>query len=73
MVTKSTRPQRTPRRKRSVSRASNSYMLIVRGADGLIRCERFSSVAEYRTRLAALDQTAERGLSIGQIASLLDP
>ena len=49
-----------------------SYILIVRGPDGVPRAERFGDVAAYRARLAALPHPENGGLSIDEIAGLLD-
>jgi hypothetical protein len=64
---------RRSRRTASSTTPSSGYTFIARGADGVMRCEHFSTAAEYFLRLATLEHTPEHGLSIDQIASLLDP
>ena len=49
-----------------------SYVLIVRGPDGRPRAERFADVAAYRARLASLQHSEDRSISIEEIAGLLD-
>ena len=57
---------------RDVQSANAAYAVIVRGANGRVRVERFTDAAAYRERLAALEQSDTGGLSIDEIASLLD-
>ena len=49
-----------------------AYELVVRGPDGRPRTERFTDAATYRARLASLEPSEPRGLSIDEIAGLLD-
>ena len=49
-----------------------AYVLIVRGADGRPRVERFNDVAAYRARLVSLEHSGNGTLSIEEIARLLD-
>jgi len=51
---------------------SAAYELIVRGPDGRPRLERFENAAAYRARLMALQRSQRPGLSIEDIARLLD-
>ena len=57
-------------------KARGGYVLIVRGADGRTRFERFNDAASYRARLVSLNaghRSENDGLSIEEIAGLLDP
>jgi hypothetical protein len=61
--------------RRDARRRNSAYVLIARGPNGRVRAERFTDVASYRVRLARIDQSddsADRGLSIEEIAGLLD-
>jgi hypothetical protein len=62
--------KRAPRR--DARRRGSGYFLIVRGSNGRVRAERFSDVASYRARLARIDHSDDRGLSVDEIAGLLD-
>jgi hypothetical protein len=46
--------------------------LIVRGADGRPRVERFRSAAAYRARLATLCRSGAESVSIEELVGLLD-
>jgi hypothetical protein len=59
-------PQREGRRRDS------GYFFIARGSNGRVRAERFTDVASYRARLARLVHSDDRGLSVDDIAKLLD-
>ena len=48
------------------------YALIVRGVNGRLRVERFTDAVAYRERLAALEHSDIGGVSIDEIAGLLD-
>ena len=48
------------------------YVVIVRGADGRPRVERFTDVAAYRARLVSLAHSDNSSISIDDIAGLLD-
>ena len=63
------KPRRAPRR---AKRSQGAYELIARSADGRLRAERFTDVHAYRARLAALDRSSNRGVSIDDLAALLD-
>ena len=52
--------------------ANAAYAVIVRGANGRLRVERFTDAVAYRERLAALEQSDDGDVSIDEIASLLD-
>jgi hypothetical protein len=52
--------------------APGAYQLIVRGPDGRPRVERFDDAAAYRARLTALQESSTDGLTIEEIAGLLD-
>ena len=67
MIGKSTK--RPPRR--DTRRRNSAYLLVVRGPNGRVRAERFTNVASYRARLARIEQSDDRGLSIEEIAGLL--
>jgi len=58
--------------RRDARRRNSAYVLIARGPNGRVRAERFTDVASYRVRLARIDQSDDRGLSIEEIAGLLD-
>ena len=60
------------RPRRHVRRANTAYVLIVRGTNGRLRAERFTDVAAYRARLASLEQSDDRGVSVEELARLLD-
>ena len=49
-----------------------AYMLLVRGADGRLRSERFADAASYRARVSALAQSQNRSVSIDDIIGLLE-
>jgi hypothetical protein len=57
---------------RNAQRRNSAFFLIVRGPNGRVRAERFPDVASYRARLARIDQSNDRGLSVEEIAGLLD-
>jgi len=59
-------PQRDGRRRDS------GYFFIARGSNGRLCAERFTDVASYRARLARMCHPDDRGLSIDDIAGLLD-
>jgi len=59
-------------KRRRASKPESAYTLIARGPDGRLRAERFTDVHAYRARLAALERSSSRGLSIDDIATLLD-
>jgi len=65
------RPPRQSKRKTG-ARRSHSYELIVRGPDGRLRLERFENAASYRARLIGLQRSPRLGVSIEDIAKLLD-
>jgi hypothetical protein len=52
--------------------APGGYVVIVRGADGRLRSERFNDVAAYRARLMSLKHSEHGSISIEEIAELLD-
>ena len=60
------RPEALPEKTRG------SYTLIARDFDGRWRVERFDDAAAYRRRLATLSPAERRGVSIDDIACLLD-
>jgi hypothetical protein len=62
--------QRRPRR--NARRGTSAYLLIARGPNGRVRAERFADVASYRARLARIDHSDDRALSVAEIAGLLD-
>jgi hypothetical protein len=49
-----------------------AYAIVDRGADGRPRLERFTDAQSYRARLAALEHSDKRSLTIDEIACLLD-
>ena len=57
---------------RAVQSANAAYAVIVRGANGRLRVERFTDAVAYRERLTALEQSDDGGVSIDEIAGLLD-
>jgi hypothetical protein len=69
---------RQARRDAPSEKARGVYVLIVRGADGRPRSERFTDVAAYRARLLTLhtgnagERSEHSSLSIEEIAGLLD-
>jgi hypothetical protein len=65
------RPPRQSKRK-TRARGSYSYELIVRGPDGRPRLERFENAASYRAKLIGLQRSPRLGVSIEDIAKLLD-
>jgi hypothetical protein len=67
MIGKPHRRRRTKPRPRSAA-----YVLVVRGADGRLRAERFASAAAYRARLMTLAHGAGRGISFDELAGLFD-
>jgi hypothetical protein len=54
------------------SRSAAPYVLIVRGADGRLRAERFSDAAAYRVRLSSLEHERDGAVSLPELISLLD-
>jgi len=60
------------RRRPDTRRAQAAYVLIVRGTNGRLRAERFTDAAAYRARLATLHRSEDRGISVDEIARLLD-
>jgi hypothetical protein len=65
------RPPRQAKRK-TRARRSHGYELIVRAPDGRPRLERFENAASYRARLIRLQRSPCLGVSIEDIAKLLD-
>jgi hypothetical protein len=65
---------RPPRQSTRTTRArrSHSYEFIVRGPDGRPRSERFESAASFRAKLIGLQRSPRLGVSIEDIAKLLD-
>jgi hypothetical protein len=63
--------RRKPRRRLSQA-APGGYLLIARGPDGRTRIERFNDASSYRDRLLALRRSAAGGLSIDDLAGMLD-
>ena len=57
---------------RNARRRSSAYFIIVRGSNGRVRTERFTDVASYRARLARIDESDDRGLSVDEIVGWLD-
>ena len=57
---------------RNAQARNSAYFLIVRGPNGRVRAERFADVASYRARLTRIDHSNDRGLSVEEIAGLLD-
>jgi len=65
------RPPRQAKRK-ARARRSRGYELIVRGPDGRPRLERFENAVSYRAKLIGLQRSPSLGVSIEDIAKLLD-
>jgi len=65
------RPPRQSKRK-TRARRSRGYEFIVRGPDGRPRLERFENAASYRAMLIGLQGSPHLGVSIEDIAKLLD-
>jgi hypothetical protein len=65
------RPARQTKRK-TRARRSNAYEFIVRGPDGRPRLKRFENAASYRAMLIELQRSQRLGVSIEDIANLLD-
>jgi hypothetical protein len=65
---------RTPRQSKRKTRAhrSHPYEFLVRGPDGRPRLERFENAASYRAKLIGLQRSPRLGVSIEDIAKLLD-
>ena len=65
---------RTPRQSKRKTRArlSHPYEFIVQGPDGRPRLERFENAASYRAKLISLQRSPRLGVSIEDIAKLLD-
>jgi hypothetical protein len=65
------RPPRQTKRK-TRARRSAAYELIARGPDGRPRLERFENAASYRAMLIGLQRSRRLGVSIEDLAKLLD-
>ena len=52
--------------------AAGAYTLVVRGPDGRPSLERFSDAAAYKARLVALEPLVVAGVSIDELAGLLE-
>ena len=53
-------------------RRDSWYLFVARGSNGRVRAERFTDAASYRARLARAVHSDDRGLSVDDIAELLD-
>ena len=62
--------KRAPRR--GGERGDSGYFFIARGSNGRVCAERFTDAASYRARLARMVHSDDRGLSVDEIARLLD-
>jgi len=57
---------------RGGERGDSGYFFIARGSNGRVCAERFTDAASYRARLARMVHSDDRGLSVDEIARLLD-
>lgn len=63
--------QQPPRLPKATTKGG-AYTLVVRGADGLPRCERFDDAASYLARVMTLHRSTAESVPLEDILSVLD-